>query len=356
MIRSGRIVLQRSSTTRSHFKSKKVRTFSSRLFKRNELVPFQSTTSLTKWKLKWFETISTHTEISSVEYSHSSSFFDYSREGQRASFLEKAQRLGSNDLDMLITLATTGEKPSQIIRLSPAERERNVHQYVQIANLGVQPLLSPERAGEVLLDQFMRFPSVSSTKLSKDRRKAILNLGDHVTLSALHTLEHGGYRVFYIEARTESVHALAGQLDHMLFQNIATGESYLVRPGVGHLLGLNTPGAGLLDHANDFVGGFSWVLASRFAPAVIAGDARAIAKLERAYGVKLAKVFFTAGGILSRSVVQPIQRITFRRTPETVFAAYLVALLVLLFAFSAYASETDDEDEDDELRKRLARD
>jgi hypothetical protein len=321
MIRSGRIVLQSSSTTRSHFNSKKVRTFSSRLFKRNELVPFQSTTSLTKWKLKWFETISTHTEISSVEYSHSSSFFDYSREGRRASFVEKAQRLGSNDLDMLITLATTGEKPSQIIRLSPAEGERNVHQYVQIANLGVQPLLSPERAGEVLLDQFMRFPSVSSTKLSKDRRKAILNLGDHV-----------------------------------LFQDLVTGESYLVRPGVGHLLGLDTPGAGLLDHANDFVGGFSWVLASRFAPAVIAGDARAIAKLERAYGVKLAKVFFTAGGILSRSVVQPIQRITFRRTPETVFAAYLVALLVLFFAFSAYSSETDDEDDEDELRKRLARD
>lgn len=299
---------------------------------------------LRKKPLKLLNAVSSHTEFSSIWYSHRSQFFRYERVGQRASFAVP-RKPGRDDLAMLIALAESGTKTNQIVRLSPSGGDRHVHQYLQTTALGTQPLLGSERAGLVLLDQFKRFPSLSRTKLSKDNRKAILNLADHVTLSPVRVLRHGRYRVFFIEAITEEVHALAGQLDHMLFQHLDTGKTYLVRPGVGHLLGLDTPGAGALDHANDIIGACSWVLASRFASPLLSGDYPAIERLERAYGLRLARVFFTAGGIASRNIVQPIQRVTFPRTPETVFGGYLIALLVLFVALSAYTSREDEVDE-----------
>lgn len=280
-------------------------------------------------------------EVLRVLYDERLPFIPDERVGQRAQY-DRARTMTEVELDMLITLAEARTRPFQIAVLHPRTGPRNAHQYVQAADLGVRPTLNLSQAASVLLDQFERFPSLSTTRIAPNRRSAVLNLDDNVSLSLIRDWQHRGYRIFLIEAVTQERHALAGQLNHMLFQHLDTGRTHIVRFGVGHLVGLNTPGAGLADHINDYAGAYAWVLASRFAVPLLNGDRAAIERLERHYG--LAHVFFTFGGILSRDVIQPIQRYTFPRTEQTILLVGVACLITLQILF-CYAIQENEGDE-----------
>jgi hypothetical protein len=234
------------------------------------------------------------------------------------------------------------------------------HHYLTLTKIKVAPekTISRAKREEILLTAFANFPSVVKTIIDETFTApgsvVTLNWGDYVKSFGVTVRDTASYSYFRVPVGTmPKQHSLGGLLDHgTLDYEEVEGERWLViwRKGLGHQKALNTPGTSMSDAVNIAAGGASWLLADKFARALIYGEG---VKEANALSKKLSTRFIKwqnfLGGITSRTT-QPVSAFTYGHTGETALLLYLCVLFALLLVIGTCIEE-DDEAESESNRR-----